>query len=76
MVVSDDKVVNFTGQTTADIDISHMVDNINWDELEDALILAIDKEGSIRAYSSASDAALMVFMLEKFKSNLLNGVYN
>jgi hypothetical protein len=75
MVVSDDKVLTFTGQTTADISVSQMVENINWNELEDALILATDKEGKIRAYSSASDAALMVFMLEKFKINLLTGVY-
>jgi hypothetical protein len=75
MVVTEDKVVHFTGQTKANIDLSQMVENIKWEELEDALILASSKEGILKVYASNSDAALMIYMLEQFKHNLLNGVY-
>ena len=73
--MSEDNVVTFTGQTKADISIPQMVENIKWEELDDVIILAGDKEGNLRAYASKADSAVMIYMLEKFKISLLTGVY-
>lgn len=71
----NDKILNFTGQTTADVSVNQVLNDIPQDDLEHVVVLGIDKEGYSRAWSSSSDAALMIYMMEKFKHNLLSGVY-
>lgn len=74
--MTEDKVVEFTGVTVADIPVQKLVNNIPWGDLEDVLIIAEDKSGTLRVFSNKSPIAPMIYMMEQVKFDLLAGVYS
>jgi hypothetical protein len=71
-----DKIVNFTGPTTVEIPVEKMLENIDWENVNNLFILTTDKEGYIHAYANKQPTSDMFFMMEKFKFNLLAGTYD
>lgn len=65
-----DKILPFTGGTTADIDPDTILEN-NKGEYECVIMIGYTKMGAERFVSSTGDSALMVWLLERAKKTIL-----
>jgi hypothetical protein len=65
-----DKILPFTGETTADIDPDNILES-NKGEYECVVIIGYTKTGAERLVSSTGDSALMVWLLERAKKTIL-----
>jgi len=65
-----DKILPFTGGTTADIDPDTILEN-NKGEYECVIMIGYTKMGAERFVSSTGDSALMVWLLERAKKIIL-----
>jgi hypothetical protein len=65
-----DKILPFTGETTADINPDTVLEN-NKGEYECVVIVGYTKMGAERLVSSTGDSALMVWLLERAKKTIL-----
>jgi hypothetical protein len=66
----NDKILPFTGGTTADIDPDTILEN-NKGEYECVIMIGYTKMGAERFVSSTGDSALMVWLLERAKKIIL-----
>ena len=66
----NDKILPFTGGTTADIDPDTILEN-NKGEYECVVMIGYTKMGAERLVSSTGDSALMVWLLERAKKLIL-----
>ena len=65
-----DKILPFTGETTAEIDADTVLEN-NIGEYDCLIIVGYTKMGAERMVSSTGDSALMVWLLERAKKSIL-----
>ena len=65
-----DKILPFTGGTTADIDPDTILEN-NKGEYECVIMIGYTQMGAERFVSSTGDSALMVWLLERAKKTIL-----
>jgi hypothetical protein len=65
-----DKILPFTGNTTSDLDADTILE-ANKGTFESFVMIGYDKEGVERFISTTSDAALMVWWLERAKKSVL-----
>ena len=65
-----DKILPFTGETTADINPDTILEN-NIGEYECVICIGYTKMGSERLVSYTGDSALMVWLLERAKKMIL-----
>jgi hypothetical protein len=65
-----DKILPFTGETTADIDPDVILEN-NKGEYESVVLIGYTKMGAERLVSSTGDSALMVWLFERAKKMVL-----
>jgi len=65
-----DKILPFTGGTTADIDPDTILEN-NKGEYECVVMIGYTKMGAERFVSSTGDSALMVWLLERARKTIL-----
>jgi len=66
----NDKILPFTGGTTADIDPDTILEN-NKGEYECVIMIGYTKMGAERFVSSTGDSALMIWLLERAKKIIL-----
>jgi len=66
----NNKILPFTGGTTADIDPDTILEN-NKGEYECVIMIGYTKMGAERFVSSTGDSALMVWLLERAKKTIL-----
>jgi len=66
----NDKILPFTGGTTADINPDTILEN-NKGEYECVIMIGYTKMGAERFVSSTGDSALMIWLLERAKKTIL-----
>jgi len=68
-------VIYFSGMTSLPLPATRLRDNIDWDNVESALVIALDKDGVFEAYANNPDSTMSLFLAQKFAHKMLAGDY-
>lgn len=69
-----DNVVDFTGSTTLDLDPDRVLKNMVG-QVTEVLVIGLDHDGELVVAASNSNIAESIYLMEKFKFNVLSGYY-
>lgn len=68
------EIIKFPGLTKGEIPTEDVLDNAK--HLETALVMGIDESGEFYAASTTGDVPALLYLMEKFKHNLMGGDYD
>lgn len=71
----DDNVIELNFYTKQPIDLQKMVKNIDWENIDTALILTIRKDGEFAPHCNMPDQERAIWLATKFIHNIMGGVY-
>ena len=69
-------IVNFNGKTLKDTSCKEVIENVDVDLLENVLVIGLAKNNGFYFASSTGNKPMLLYLLDQFKSDLLNGDFD
>jgi len=70
------EIVNFNGKTLKDTSCKDVIESVDADALENVLVIGLTKNNGFYFASSTGNKPMLLYLLDQFKSDLLNGEFD